>query len=76
MRTLLHLLGFLVLCLPLCAESGLKRYLYMSTPDAAQLVPGAPKGILVFDIDEGHRFVRQMVHPVGYFKPVRQGHVA
>src|SRR5436305_3587327 len=63
MRTLLHLLGFLVLCLPLCAESGLKRYLYMSTPDAAQLVPGAPKGILVFDIDEGHRFVRRIDVP-------------
>jgi hypothetical protein len=41
----------------------LKRYLYVSTPDAAQPVPGAPKGILVFDIDDGHRFVRQIDIP-------------
>ena len=63
MRTVLHLLGFLALCLPLWAEGELKRYLYMSTPDAAQPVPGAPKGILVFDIDEGHKFVRQIDIP-------------
>src|ERR1041384_2210697 len=63
MRKAIHLLGFLALCLPLCAETGLKRYLYVSTPDAAQPVPGAPKGILVFDIDDGHKFVRQIDIP-------------
>ena len=41
------------------ADSGLKRYLYLSTPDAAQ-EGGAGKGILVFDIDDGHRFVRRI----------------
>jgi DNA-binding beta-propeller fold protein YncE len=41
------------------ADSGLKRYLYLSTPDGAQ-PGGSGKGILVFDIDNGHRFVRRI----------------
>ena len=41
------------------ADSGLKRYLYLSTPDGAQ-GGGSGKGILVFDIDHGHRFVRRI----------------
>jgi hypothetical protein len=44
------------------AETGLKRYLYMSTPDGAQS-GGSGKGILVFDIDDGHRFVRRIDIP-------------
>ena len=44
------------------ADSGLKRYLYVSTPDAAQ-EGGSGKGILVFDIDNGHRFVRRIEIP-------------
>lgn len=44
------------------AEPGLKRYLYMSTPDGAQ-AGGSGKGILVFDIDDGHRFVRRIEIP-------------
>src|SRR2546427_2166731 len=41
------------------ADSGLKRYLYLSTPDGAQ-PGGSGNGILVFDIDTGHRFVRRI----------------
>jgi outer membrane protein assembly factor BamB len=44
------------------AESGLKRYLYLSTPDGAQ-EGGSGKGILIFDIDDGHRFVRRIDIP-------------
>jgi hypothetical protein len=39
-----------------------KRYLYVSTPDAAQS-GGSGHGILVFDIDNGHRFVRRIEIP-------------
>ena len=44
------------------ADKGLKRYLYMSTPDGAQS-GGTGKGIIVFDIDDGHRFVRRIDIP-------------
>lgn len=44
------------------AEAGLKRYLYLATPDAAQS-GGSGKGILVFDLDAGHRFVRRLEIP-------------
>ena len=40
----------------------LHRYLYLSTPDGAQ-EGGSGKGILVFDIDHGHRFVRRIEIP-------------
>jgi len=49
-----------------------KRYLYISTPDAAQDIykAGLP-GILVFDIDDGHKFVRRI--PVPEFKEGLRG---
>ncbi len=60
------LLSFLALAVSaqgsLAADSGLKRYLYLSTPDAAQK-GGAGTGILVFDIANGHRFVRRIAVP-------------
>lgn len=52
----------LSLSVAITAEPGLKRYLYLSTPDAAQMSDARP-GILVFDIDEGHRFVRRIDVP-------------
>src|SRR5881397_1158377 len=58
-----HLLLLFLLALSAQADSSLKRYLYISTPDAAQTVPDAPKGIFVFDIDDGHRFVRRIDIP-------------
>src|SRR4051812_14788731 len=44
------------------SERGFKRYLYLSTPDAAQK-GGSGNGILVFDIDDGHRLVRRIDIP-------------
>ena len=44
------------------ADSGIKHYLYLSTPDAAQ-PGGSGSGILIFDIDQGHRFVRRIAVP-------------
>ena len=57
-------LSLAILSLPALAgaDSGLKRYLYLSTPDASQ-PGGSGKGILVFDIDSGHRFVRRIEIP-------------
>jgi len=59
----LHLfLAILSLPLVVSGESGPKRYLYLSTPDGAQ-EGGSGKGILVFDINDGHRFVRRISIP-------------
>ncbi|MBI3417059.1 MAG: hypothetical protein HY043_17340 [Verrucomicrobia bacterium] len=61
-KLLLFLLTIFSVQTLISAEPGLKRYLYMSTPDAAQ--PGGKgMGILVFDIDHGHRFVRRIDVP-------------
>src|SRR5580765_6983827 len=56
---LLFILAFHTLFPLNAAESGLKRYLYLSTPDGAQ-PGGSGNGILVFDIDSGHRLVRRI----------------
>ncbi|PYI83842.1 MAG: hypothetical protein DME26_14360, partial [Verrucomicrobia bacterium] len=56
---LFYFLALLLLPTLNAADSGLKRYLYLSTPDSAQ-PGGSGKGILVFDIDDGHRFVRRI----------------
>src|SRR6185436_7665359 len=58
----LLLLAVLSCCCSLHAAAPLKRYLYMSTPDGAQ-EGGSGKGILVFDIDDGHKFVRRIDIP-------------
>jgi len=42
------------------ADALLKRYLYISMPDGAQTEGGSGKGILIFDIDHGHKFVRRI----------------
>ena len=66
-NSVMHKLLFLLLA-ALCstsltaADTGLKRYLYLSTPDGAQS-GGSGKGILVFDIDDEHRFVRRIEIP-------------
>lgn len=47
------------------SESVTKRYLYLSTPDGAQKEGrSSHNGILVFDIDNGHQFVRKIDVPV------------
>ena len=51
------------------SQSG--RYLYMSTPDGAQKEGrAAGAGILIFDIDNGHKFVRRIEIPI--FKILQQ----
>ena len=47
-------------CSTPAADSKLKRYLYLGMPDGAQTEGGSGKGILVFDIDDGHKFVRRI----------------
>jgi len=46
------------------AQSRTKRYLYLSTPDGAQEQGRSGNGILVFDIDDGHKFVRRIDVPI------------
>jgi len=62
MHRLFLLLIALTFLLSASAENALKRYLYVGTPDAAQQ-GGSGNGILVFDIDDGHRFVRRIEIP-------------
>jgi DNA-binding beta-propeller fold protein YncE len=45
------------------ADPATKRYLYMSTPDGAQEQGRSGDGILVFDIDADHKFVRRITIP-------------
>jgi DNA-binding beta-propeller fold protein YncE len=40
------------------------RFLYMSTPDGAQKEGSSEPGILIFDIDKNHTFVRRIDVPV------------
>ena len=44
-------------------QSDLKRYIYMSMPDAAQKEGRSGTGILVFDIDDGHKLVKRINVP-------------
>ncbi len=40
------------------------HYLYLSTPDGAQEEGRSAPGILIFDIDNGHKFVRRIDIPI------------
>lgn len=51
-----------VLTLPAYAQ--VNRYLYISTPDGAQQQGRSGTGILVFDIDNNHKFVRRIDIPI------------
>ncbi len=55
------LLLLLVTAATLRAEE--KHYLYLSSPDAAQSEGHSGNGILIFDIDNGHKFVRRIDVP-------------
>jgi len=46
------------------AEAQTKRYLYLSTPDAAQSEGRSGTGILIFDIDDGHKLARRIEVPI------------
>jgi hypothetical protein len=56
------------------SQSPTKRYLYVSTPDAAQNNYRSGQGILIFDIDQGHKFVRRIDIPT--FKEGLRGFTA
>lgn len=45
-------------------QSPTKRYLYLSTPDGSQEEGRSGNGILIFDIDNGHKFVRRIDVPI------------
>jgi DNA-binding beta-propeller fold protein YncE len=64
MPTLISLLAILLSAATLAyGQSQTKRYLYMSMPDAAQKEGRSGTGILVFDIDNGHKLVRRIEVP-------------
>jgi outer membrane protein assembly factor BamB len=66
MRSLTVLIAIL-LCIATfaSAQSGTKRYLYLSMPDGAQEEGRSdPPGILIFDIDNGHKLVRRINVPI------------
>ena len=46
------------------SPSETRHYLYMSTPDGAQVEGRSGTGILIFDIDNGHKFVRRIHVPI------------
>jgi outer membrane protein assembly factor BamB len=46
------------------AEGQTGRFIYMSTPDGAQSQGRSGTGILIFDIDNGHKFVRRIDLPI------------
>lgn len=65
MRCLVLLLTTLLSTASLAVgQSGVKRYLYMSMPDGAQEQGRSGTGILIFDIDDGHKFVRRINIPI------------
>ena len=66
MRPLEFILGA-CLALPISglADSGkLQRLLYLSMPDGAQKEGRSKPGILIFDIDNGHKYVRRIDMPI------------
>ena len=63
MRTFTILIAICLL-FPSLAFGQAKRYLYASTPDGAQTEGRSGTGILVFDIDDGHKFVRRIDIPI------------
>ena len=44
------------------ADGAVHRYLYLATPDGAQAESASGNGLLVFDIDDGFKFVRRIAN--------------
>jgi DNA-binding beta-propeller fold protein YncE len=63
LRPLLFLTISLTLASLAFGQPQTKRYLYLSTPDGAQEQGRSGNGILVFDIDNGHKLVRRIEVP-------------
>lgn len=60
---LVFLLALFCWCNLASAASTEKHYLYLSMPDAAQAEGRSGNGILIFDIDNGHKLVRRIQIP-------------
>ena len=62
MKRLVVLSVLALACLQLAAraEEPLRRFLYAATPDGAQPETASGEGLLVFDIDNGFKFVRRI----------------
>ena len=56
--------AFLALGAAAFGQSETRRYLYLSTPDGAQTEGRSGTGIMIFDIDDGHKFVRRIDIPI------------
>jgi len=66
------LLRFFALCClssALCAAAE-QHFLYMASPDAAQNEGKSGDGVLIFDIDNGHKFLRRIDVP-GFHEGIR-----
>ena len=59
-KTATLLLTILLLAARVNAEEGVHRYLYCASPDGAQMQSGSGHAIVVFDIDNGFKFVRRI----------------
>ncbi len=55
---------FAFIAVPAADEPPVKRLLYLSMPDGAQTEGRSGVGILIFDIDAGHKFVRRIEVPI------------
>lgn len=51
-----------LICRLQAADDVVHRYLYIASPDGAQMESSSGKGILVFDIDAGFKFVRRIAN--------------
>ncbi len=58
------LIAVLSIAVAAFGQPSTKRYLYMSTPDGAQKEGRSGNGILIFDIDDGHKLVRRINVPI------------
>lgn len=70
-KTSLVVLAVFLFFQSLGAEDEIRRYLYMSTPDGAQKEGASGAGVLVFDIDNDHKFVKRIDNP--HFKEGLRG---
>lgn len=63
-RALASFTVLLILAAAGAGQSPVRRYLYLSSPDGAQEEGRSGTGILIFDIDNGHKFVRRIDIPI------------
>src|SRR6186997_3706131 len=60
----------LLLFIAATALAAERHFLYLASPDAAQKEGNSGIGVLVFDIDDGHKFVRRIDVP-GFHEGLR-----